>query len=87
MWQHMFSVPVMRTVWRCARPAHLRITGILNIRKNYTLRIFYAPRFFSGQNRKKSAQITRANTVIRVVLITAPKCQEYLRVTSKKKVV
>jgi hypothetical protein len=26
-------------------------------------RTFYAPRFFSGQNRKKSAQITRANTV------------------------
>ena len=26
-------------------------------------RIFYAPRFFSGQNRTKSAQITRANTV------------------------
>jgi len=25
--------------------------------------IFYTPRFFSGQNRKKSAQITRANTV------------------------
>jgi len=28
------------------------------------IRIFYAPRFFSGQNRKKSVQITRANTVI-----------------------
>ena len=26
-------------------------------------RIFYAPRFFSGQNKKKSAQITRANTL------------------------
>ena len=30
------------------------------------IRIFYAPRFFSGQNRKKSAQITRANTVFRL---------------------
>ena len=27
------------------------------------IRIFYAPRFFSGQNKKKRAQITRANTV------------------------
>jgi len=27
------------------------------------IRIFYAPRFFRSQNRKKSAQITRANTV------------------------
>ena len=27
------------------------------------IRIFYALRFFSGQNRKKSAQITLANTV------------------------
>ena len=27
------------------------------------IRIFYAPRFFSGQNRIKSAQITRKNTV------------------------
>ena len=31
-------------------------------------RIFYAPRFFSGQNRKKSAQITRANTVFKFVV-------------------
>jgi hypothetical protein len=28
------------------------------------IRIFYAPRFFSGQTRKKSAQIMRVNTVI-----------------------
>ena len=28
------------------------------------IRIFYALRFFSGQNWKKSAQITRANTVV-----------------------
>src|SRR5215510_1671044 len=27
------------------------------------IRIFYAPPFFSGQTRKKSAQITRVNTV------------------------
>ena len=27
------------------------------------IRIFYAPRIFSGQNIKKSAQIMRANTV------------------------
>ena len=27
------------------------------------IRIFYAPRFFNGQNSKKSAQITRAITV------------------------
>src|SRR5215467_12697100 len=27
------------------------------------IRIFYAPRFFSGQTRKKRAQITRVNTV------------------------
>jgi hypothetical protein len=31
--------------------------------RNFRPRVFYAPRFFSGQNRKKSAQITRANTV------------------------
>ena len=31
------------------------------------IRIFYAPRFFSGQNRKKSAQITRANTVFTII--------------------
>jgi hypothetical protein len=30
--------------------------------------IFYAPRFFSGQNRKKSAQIMRANTVFEIQL-------------------
>jgi hypothetical protein len=28
------------------------------------IRIFYAPQFFSGQTRKKSAQITRVNTVL-----------------------
>jgi hypothetical protein len=28
------------------------------------IHIFYAPRFFSGQNKKKSAHITRANTVL-----------------------
>ena len=27
MWQHMFNMPVMRTVWRHT----VRITGILNI--------------------------------------------------------
>jgi len=27
------------------------------------IRIFYAPWFFNGQNRKKRAQITRANMV------------------------
>jgi hypothetical protein len=27
------------------------------------IRVFYAPRFFRGQNRKKCAQISRANTV------------------------
>jgi hypothetical protein len=30
-------------------------------------RIFYAPRFFSGQTRKKSAQIMRVNTVYTVI--------------------
>ena len=33
------------------------------------VRIFYAPRFFSGQNKKKSAQITRANTVYKHVML------------------
>ena len=32
------------------------------------IRIFYASRFFSGQNRKKSAHITRANTVLILIL-------------------
>ena len=36
MWQHMFSMPVMRTVWRrqmdsSSRLHTVRITGILNI--------------------------------------------------------
>jgi len=34
------------------------------------IRIFYAPRFFNGQNRIKCAQITRANTVF----INDPEC-------------
>ena len=40
-----------------SRPPHIKI------------RIFYAPRFFSSQNRKKSAQITRANTVIPEIVV------------------
>ena len=38
------------------------------------IRIFYAPRFFSGQNRKKSAQITRANTVITIQFVITNEC-------------
>jgi hypothetical protein len=37
--------------------------------KKKKIRIFYAPRFFSDQN-KKSAQITRANTVYNLGLIS-----------------
>ena len=36
IWQHMFSMPVMRTVWRCeldssSRLGTVRITGTLNV--------------------------------------------------------
>ena len=39
MWQHMFSMPVMRTVWRLESSLRLhtvRITGILNICRHIT---------------------------------------------------
>jgi hypothetical protein len=34
------------------------------------IRIFYAPRFFSGQTRKKSVQIMRVNTVFQIPIKT-----------------
>ena len=56
MWQHMFSMPVMRTVWRCeldsSRLHTVRITGIQTSRFKcsycYTEPLGFDSRIFEG---------------------------------------